>query len=88
MPLRGRGLGPTLRGMIKRIAAALLWFFATWYAWNIVAWAIGLPELAGPVIAAAVAAFVAVDPMHRIWSRTKATAEPAALTTVGAPQAS
>lgn len=87
MPLRGRGPGPTLRGMVKRIAAALLWFFAAWYAWNVLAWVLGLPELAGPVFAAAAAALIAGDPMHRIWSRTKATAEPAALTTVGAPQA-
>jgi len=86
--LRGTGRGPTLRDMVKRIAAAMLWFYVTWYAWNVFAWMLGLPELAGPVIAAAVAAFIAGDPMHRIWSRTKATSQPAALTTVGAPQTS
>jgi hypothetical protein len=88
MPLRRRGWGPTLRGMKKRITASVLWFLVTWYAWNVLAWMLGLPELAGPVIAAAVAAFIAGDPMHLIWSRTKATAEPTALTTAGAPQLS
>jgi hypothetical protein len=57
--------------MIKRVAAALLWFYATWYAWNVIAAFTGMTELAGPVLAAAVAAFLAGDPLGRIWSGTR-----------------
>ncbi len=55
--------------MKKRIAVALLWFYATWYAWAIVANFLGLTELAGPVLGAAAAGLLAGDPMHRIWGR-------------------
>ena len=55
--------------MKKRLAAALLWFYVTWYAWALVVSITGMPELVGPVLGAALAAFIAGDPMHRIWSR-------------------
>jgi hypothetical protein len=55
--------------MKKRVAVALLWFYVTWYAWAMVASLTGLTELAGPVLGAALAALIAGDPMHRIWSR-------------------
>ena len=55
--------------MKKRLAAALLWFYVTWYAWALVASLMGVTELAGPVLGAALAAFIAGDPMHRIWSQ-------------------
>lgn len=57
--------------MKKRILAALLWFYAGWYAWSVIAWATGLPELAGPVVGAAVAALLAGDPFGRIWGGTR-----------------
>ncbi len=57
--------------MIKRALSALLWFVAASYTWNVIAWVTDLPVLAGPVVAVAVAAFIAVDPMHRIWPRTE-----------------
>ncbi len=55
--------------MKKRIAASLLWFYCTWWAWAMIAALTGLPALAGPVIGAAVAALVGVDPFEKIWPR-------------------
>lgn len=54
--------------MSKRIASVFLWFYVTWVAWNVVAFMTGLSVMWGPVVAAAVSAFVAGDPMHRIWA--------------------
>ncbi len=54
--------------MTKRIAAALLWFFAGWYAWAFIASVGDLTPLWGPVLGATLAAFIAGDPMHRIWT--------------------
>ena len=58
--------------MKKRVLVGLLWFYATWYAWSIVAAFAGLSELWGPVLGAAVAVFVAGDPLGRIWGRRPA----------------
>jgi hypothetical protein len=68
MPLRGSLRTPTLRPMKKRVLAGLLWFYATWYAWNVMAAFVGVPVLAGPVLAAAVAMLLAGDPFGRIWT--------------------
>lgn len=54
--------------MTKRIAAALLWFFAGWWTWAFIANAGDLTPLFGPVLGAALAAVFAGDPMHRIWT--------------------
>jgi hypothetical protein len=53
--------------MKKRIFAGLLWFYVTWFAWAYVAAFFGLTELAGPILGAAVAMFIAGDPLGRIW---------------------
>lgn len=53
--------------MTKRIAAALLWFFAGWYAWGLIAYLGDLTPLFGPVLGTVLASVVAGDPMHRIW---------------------
>jgi hypothetical protein len=53
--------------MKKRILAGLLWFYVTWFAWSFFAAFAGLPELAGPVLGAAVAMLIAGDPLGRIW---------------------
>ena len=53
--------------MKKRVLAGLIWFYAAWYAWSFVAEVSGLSELWGPVLGAAVAMFVAGDPLGRIW---------------------
>jgi hypothetical protein len=54
--------------MTKRIAAALLWFFAGWSTWAFIANAGDLTPLFGPVLGAVLAAVFAGDPMHRIWT--------------------
>jgi hypothetical protein len=53
--------------MKTRVLAGLLWFYVTWFAWSFLAAFAGLPELAGPVVGAAVAMFIAGDPLGRIW---------------------
>ena len=52
---------------MKRTAAGLLWFFAGWCIWAALSAACELTPLFGPVLGATLAAFVAGDPMHRIW---------------------
>jgi hypothetical protein len=58
--------------MNKRILAAVLWFFAGWYGWAILAEFLGMTAFLGPVIGAAAAMLVAGDPFHAIWT-TRAT---------------
>ena len=55
--------------MSKRALAAFLWFSATWVGYEIVWSLTGVPRLAGPVIAFAVAAVVTLDPMALFWPR-------------------
>ncbi len=54
--------------MTRRIAALLLWFYVILVAWNIVAFMTGQSVLLGPVVATAVTAVIAGDPMHKIWT--------------------
>ena len=54
--------------MLKRVLAALLWFYAGWYGGNILADLMGVTMLLGPIIGAAAAALVAGDPRHIIWT--------------------
>jgi hypothetical protein len=58
--------------MLKRLLASVLWFYATWYGWSILADMTGLPDMLGPVLGLALAAFIGLDPMHRIWTRRPA----------------
>ena len=60
--------------MKKRLFATVLWFYATWYGWSILADMAGMPGMLGPVVALAVAAVIGLDPMHRIWTKRPATA--------------
>ena len=62
--------------MKKRIVVAILWFYATWVAWAMVAQVMGFTDLIGPVLGTALAAFIAGDPMHRIWSRSTDRTDP------------
>ena len=65
--------------MLKRVLAALLWFYAGWYGGNILADLTGVTLLLGPVIGAAAAALVAGDPRHIIWTaRNMSTPAPRA----------
>lgn len=55
--------------MTKRIVAALLWFYAGWYAGAILAEFLGLSPVLGPLIGAAAAGLIAGDPRRIIWKR-------------------
>jgi hypothetical protein len=55
--------------MLKRSLAALLWFYAGWYAGAIVAFHLGLSDLLGPILGIAAAGLIAGDPRHAIWVR-------------------
>ena len=68
--------------MKKRIAVGLLWFYATWVAWAIVAQFTGLSEVAGPVLGVAAAALFAGDPLRRIWTRNANQADGQPVTAV------
>ena len=57
--------------MTKRILAGVLWFYVTWYAWNVVAVFAGLTLLAGPLFGLLVAWLVVRDPRGAIWRRRK-----------------
>ncbi len=54
--------------MLKRVLAALLWFYAGWYGGNILADFFNVSLLLGPIIGAAAAALVAGDPRRIIWT--------------------
>jgi hypothetical protein len=56
--------------MTKRIAAALLWYFAIWVGFEVVWSLTGIPRAIGPIVATAVSAFVGVDPAGLFWPRT------------------
>ena len=55
--------------MPKRALAAVLWFAVAWVGYEIVWSLTGVPRIAGPVLAFAVAALVTVDPMALFWPR-------------------
>jgi len=57
-----------MAGMLKRVLAALLWFYAGWYGGNILADFTGVSPLLGPIIGAAAAALMAGDPRQIIWT--------------------
>ena len=54
--------------MKKRVTAGVLWFFAAWYAWNIMAAIIGVSDAPGPVFGILAALLLAGDPFGRIWT--------------------
>jgi len=58
-----------LRSMKKRVLAALLWFYAMWYAGAMVAQVFGLSPALGPILGTASAALIAGDPRHLIWKK-------------------
>ena len=66
--------------MTKRILAAMLWFYAGWYAGAMLADMLGVSPFLGPIIGAAVAGLIVGDPRRLIWTSraTNATASTAA----------
>ena len=57
--------------MPKRALAAFLWFASIWFAYEVVWSLTGLPRVLGPIMGAAAAIVVTVDPTGWFWSRTK-----------------
>jgi len=54
--------------MTKRVVAAFLWFYTGWYAGAMIAEFIGVSPMLGPLIGAAAAGIVAIDPRRIIWT--------------------
>jgi hypothetical protein len=60
--------------MVKRIAAAVLWFISLSAASEYATLIAGVPPVLGLALAGAVSAFVGLDPLHLLWSvRDKST---------------
>lgn len=60
--------------MKKRTLAALLWFYTGWYAGALLADFIGVGPALGPIVGAAAAGLIAVDPRRVIWNAKAAVA--------------
>jgi hypothetical protein len=58
--------------MYKRSIVGFAWFMATAYGMNLVVAVADLPSWLSLGVAAAVAAFVAIDPLGAIWTRAVA----------------
>lgn len=54
--------------MTKRILAAILWFYTGWYAGAMLAEFIGVSPSLGPIIGAAAAGIIFMDPRRMIWT--------------------
>lgn len=63
------GVPPTVGGMLKRTAAASLWFLATWVGYEIVWSMTDVPRMLGPLLAGGAALIVMIDPVHLFWPR-------------------
>jgi hypothetical protein len=72
--------------MPKRALAAILWFAVAWVGYEIVWSLTGVPRIAGPVLAFAIAAFVTVDPMALFWPRQTGPSASRGLDTQLAPR--
>jgi hypothetical protein len=53
--------------MLKRVAAALLWYAMAWVGYEIASSIVGVPRPVGPILAAAMAMIVVVDPFRLFW---------------------
>jgi hypothetical protein len=62
--------------MTKRVLAAMLWFYAGWYAGAMLAEVFGISALLGPIIGAAAAGLVVGDPRRIIWTTRPAAPAP------------
>ena len=69
--------------MKKRALAAVLWFYAIWYAGAMIAQMLGLSPALGPILGTAAAALIAGDPRGIIWTKTPKTTRPASPSTSG-----
>jgi hypothetical protein len=57
--------------MPKRALAAFLWFASMWFAYEVIWSLTGVPRVLGPIMGAAAAIVVTLDPTGWFWSRTK-----------------
>ena len=64
--------------LMKRIAAAPLWFLVGWFMGSAVAWAFGLSALLAPIVALALAGIVVADPRGVIWNQAPVQKAPMA----------
>jgi uncharacterized membrane protein YjjB (DUF3815 family) len=55
--------------MVKRFACSLLWFLAVGWGFNYLSVITGSSPVIGMAIAAAVGAFVGVDPLRLFWPK-------------------
>ena len=69
--------------MKKRVLAGVLWFLAVAYAWNLIALALGLPELPGYGLATIAAFLFAADPARIVWKGD--ARQPAPVSTAASP---
>lgn len=58
--------------MKKRLIAAGLWFYTCWYAGSMLAGLLGVSELFGLTVGAALGGLIAADPSGRIWGSRSA----------------
>jgi hypothetical protein len=56
---------------MKRMIALPLWFLVGGYVGAVIAWALNLNGVLGPVLALALAGVVVLDPRHVIWEKAK-----------------
>jgi hypothetical protein len=68
--------------MKKRLLAGILWFYAAWYGWSVVASFVGVADTAGPILGLVAAVLFAGDPLGRIWSMRR---DPATIATPTVP---
>lgn len=72
MSLNDRRGAANLLVMKKRIAAAILWFYAAWFVGAALSFATGLSPVLAPILATAAAAIFAGDPRQMIWTSRRA----------------
>lgn len=56
--------------MLKRSVATVGWFMATWCFYELAVYFVDAPRIGGPLLGAAVSAFVGLDPLDAIWTPT------------------
>ena len=54
--------------VMRRVIAALLWFTAIWFGFEVLWSVVGIPRMAGPILGAAVAILVTLDPTGSFWA--------------------
>ena len=72
--------------MKKRILATFLWFFAGWYGGAVIAYALDVSAILGPILGVAAAGLIAGDPRGIIWSRRSSTSTAPTATPAGSQQ--